>query len=163
MRNLKQHTVRIRWLIIISVFLALGSGSLCAREKGALGAGIILGDPIGPTLKYWFNPNVAVDTGLGFQKDFTVYTDILWHGWNIFPKPPKGKLAGYLGTGLRFEEQKGEDKFGFRAVAGVAYWLQSYPIETFLEIAPVFQITPDTDTDFDAGIGLRYYFTGNLP
>ncbi len=160
MKRINTHILCSIWLIIVYIILALNSDSLCAKERGAFGAGIILGQPIGPTLKYWFYPNVAIDAGLGFEKDFTIYTDILWHGWNVFPKPPKGKLAGYLGIGLRFEEQKEDDKFGFRTVAGITYWFDSYPIETFLEFAPVFQVTPDTDTDFDAGIGLRYYFTG---
>jgi hypothetical protein len=160
MRSMNIRVLKGRYLAIILVFLALSSDSLWAKERGAFGAGIILGDPIGPTLKYWFYPNVAIDAGLGFESNFTVYIDLLWHGWNVFPKPPEGKLAVYLGVGPRFEEQKGEDKFGFRTVAGVAYWLESYPIETFLEIAPVFQFTPDTDTDFDAGLGLRYYFRG---
>ncbi len=149
-----------RCLAIILVLLVLCGGSSWAREKGALGAGVILGDPIGPTAKYWFHASVAIDAGLGFERDFTVYTDVLWHGWNILPKPPEGKLAGYLGVGPRFEERNGGDKFGIRAVAGAAYWFESYPFEIFLEIAPVFQFTPDTDTDFDAGIGLRYYFAG---
>lgn len=131
-----------------------------AKEKGALGAGIILGKPIGPNVKYWFNSNAAIDFGLGFDKDFTVYSDFLWHDWTIFPQPSKGTLAGYLGLGIRYEEKSGDDEFGFRTVAGVDYWFASHPIEVFLEIAPVFQVTPDTDTDFDAGVGLRYYFVG---
>jgi hypothetical protein len=131
---------------------------LLAENRGAFGAGVILGDPIGPTAKYWLHPNMAIDAGLGFENDFTVYMDLLWHGWNVFPKPPEGQLALYLGFGPRFEELRGEDKLGIRAVGGFDYWFESYPIEVFLEIAPVFQFTPDTDTVFDAGVGLRYYF-----
>ncbi len=147
-------------LAIIIVGIALSGDVLLAKEKGAFGAGVILGDPIGPTVKYWLHPTMAIDAGLGFESDFTVYIDLLWHGWNVLPKPSEGELAVYLGVGPRFEEREGEDKFGFRTVAGVAYWFESYPIETFFEIAPVFQFTPDTDTDFDAGLGLRYYFAG---
>ncbi|MEN8262000.1 MAG: hypothetical protein ABFR82_00875 [Nitrospirota bacterium] len=154
------RSVHIVLLAIILIFFALNNNSLYAKEKGALGAGIILGKPIGPNVKYWFNSNAAVDFGLGFDKDFVVYSDFLWHDWTIFPQPSKGALAGYLGLGIRYEEESEDDEFGFRAVAGVDYWLASHPIEFFLEIAPVFQVTPDTDTDFDAGVGLRYYFMG---
>jgi hypothetical protein len=138
--------------------LALGCNTLCAQENGTFGGGILLGDPIGPTVKYWFNRSTAVDFGLGFERDFTVYSDFLWHSWAIFPQPVEGKLAGYLGLGVRFEENTGEDKFGLRTIAGIAYWFESHPIEIFLELGPVFQFTPDTVTEFDAGIGLRYYF-----
>ncbi len=161
-------------LVIMSILLMLsfslvalqaeetvkGKDITYAKKKGALGAGIILGTPIGPNVKYWLNSNAAIDFGLGFDKDFTVYSDFLWHDWTIFPQPSKGTLAGYLGLGIRYEEKSGDDEFGFRTVAGVDYWFASHPIEVFLEIAPVFQVTPDTDTDFDAGVGLRYYFVG---
>jgi hypothetical protein len=151
---------KIGRLALVIICLTLHGDLLPAKERGAFGAGVILGDPIGPTIKYWFHPTVALDAGLGFESDFTVYMDLLWHGWNVLPKPSEGEIAVYLGVGPRFEERSGEDKFGFRTVAGVSYWFESYPIETFLEIAPVFQFTPDTDTDFDAGLGLRYYFKG---
>ena len=76
------------WVVMIFICFAQNSDPSFAKEKGALGAGLILGDPIGPTLKYWFNPNTAIDVGLGFEKDFTVYSDYLWHGWTILPQPP---------------------------------------------------------------------------
>ena len=154
------RSIRIVLLALILIVFALNNDSLYAKEKGSLGAGVVLGDPIGPTVKYWFNPDMAIDFGLGFEKDFTIYADFLWHIWTIFPQPPTGKLAGYLGLGLRFEEKSVDDKFGFRAVTGAAYWIASHPIEVYLELAPVFQVTPDTGTDFDVGIGVRYYFAG---
>jgi hypothetical protein len=152
--------VNIVLLATILIFFALNNNSLYAQDKGALGAGIILGSPIGPNVKYWINPSTAIDFGLGFEKDFTIYSDILWHEWKLFPQPPKGKLAGYLGLGMRYQDKRRDNEFGFRTVAGITYWMASAPIEFFLEIAPVFQVAPETDTDFDAGIGLRYYFTG---
>ena len=152
--------VHIVMLAVTLIFFALNNNSLYAQDKGAFGAGIILGSPLGPTVKYWVNPNTAIDLGLGFEDDFTIYSDILWHEWKLFPQPSKGKLAGYLGLGLRYQDKKRDNEFGFRTVAGAAYWIANAPIETFVEIAPVFQVAPDIDTDFDAGIGLRYYFTG---
>ena len=88
-------------LFIIFFLFALNIDTLWAKERGALGAGVILGDPIGPTLKYWLHPNTAIDVGLGFEKDFTVYADFLWHEWNIFSKNRDEKLSGYLGHGSK--------------------------------------------------------------
>jgi len=150
--------------VIVSIMLSLSFSSIAlqaeeiAKEKGSFGAGIILGEPIGPNVKYWINSNAAVDFGLGFHNDFSVYSDFLWHDWKILPQPSKGTLGGYLGLGVRYEETEGNDKFGFRTVAGVDYWIDSYPVEVYLEVAPVFQVSPDTDTEFDGGIGVRYYF-----
>ena len=152
------HVLNCRWLVIIFVFYTLNGSLLMAKESGNLGAGVILGDPTGPTLKFWLHPNTAINVGLGFTKDSLVYGDLLFHGWNVFSKPQKGKLAGYLGLGFRFEEKKKDDNYGLRTVAGIAYWFENYPVEIFLELVPVFQITPDINTGFDSGFGLRYYF-----
>ena len=105
MRHFAYRSVLRVWLAAIFIFFALNNDSLCAKEKGTLGAGIILGDPIGPNVKYWFDPKAAIDFGLGFERDFTVYADFLWHEWTLFPQPPQGSLAGYFGLGLRYEEK----------------------------------------------------------
>ena len=152
------RSVHIIFLAIIILLFALNNDSLNAQEKGDLGAGINLGSSTGPNLKYWLNPNTAIDFGIGFDDDLTVYSDILWHDGSLLPQPSKGRLVGYLGLGLQYEEKSDDDEFGFRTVAGAAYWIASHPIEVFFEVAPVFQVTPDTDTDFNAGIGVRYYF-----
>jgi hypothetical protein len=180
-KNYKKEDNELKkvFLVIMSILVILGFSSVAlqaeemtgkkeavtlkpdvspAELKGAFGAGIILGSPVGPNVKYWIDSNAAVDFGLGFANDFTVYADFLWHNWKIMPQPGKGSLAGYLGLGVRYQETEGSDKFGFRTVAGVGYWVESLPIEIYLEIVPVFQVSPDTDTKLDGGAGLRYYF-----
>lgn len=158
MRYMTMRALYFVMMAIVFVFFAMNNNSLDAQEKGAFGAGVLLGEPIGPNVKYWINSHAAVDFGLGFHDDLAVYSDFLWHDWKILPQPGKGKLGGYLGLGARYEETEGNDKFGFRTVAGADYWIESYPIEVYLEVAPVFQISPDTDTELDGGIGVRYYF-----
>ena len=32
------------------------------------------------------------------------------------------------------------------------------PVEFFMELAPVVDLVPDTDADFDAAFGIRFYF-----
>ena len=152
------RVLNCRLWVIIFVFYTLNGSLLIAEESGALGVGVIQGDPTGPTLKFWLHPNAAINVGLGFEKDLLVYGDLLFHGWNVFSKPQMGKIAGYLGLGFRFEEKKNDNDYGLRTVAGIAYWFENYPVEIFLEFAPVFQIAPNNNTGFDSGIGLRYYF-----
>jgi hypothetical protein len=129
------------------------------NHSGDLGAGIVLGDINGPTVKYFVGPNTALDLGIGFSSEMEAYGDIIWHGWDVFPKPEQGHFGGYLGFGPRYQARDhGDDKFGIRGLAGADYWMAPYPIEFFLEMGPWFVFSPDTDTEVDFGIGLRYYF-----
>jgi hypothetical protein len=144
-------------LFTLAWLLAAGAGSLWAQQAGDLGAGVILGNPTGATAKLWFDGTRAADLGLGWSSELTVYGDYLWHGWEVLPPPPEGKLPVYLGLGGQIRTFR-DAEFGLRAVAGVAYWLPRDPVEIFVEIAPVFRLTPGTSVGLDAGLGLRYYF-----
>ena len=87
----------------------------------------------------------------------TVYGDYLWHGWDVIPQPSEGKAPVYLGLGAQVRTFH-DAEFGLRAVAGAAYWLPRRPVEIFLEVVPVFRLTPGTSVGMGAGLGLRYYF-----
>jgi hypothetical protein len=36
--------------------------------------------------------------------------------------------------------------------------MKENPVEFFVEVAPVVDLVPDTDADFEAALGIRYYF-----
>lgn len=148
----------MRKLILVCLILALGAGAR-AQQAGRFGAGVILGDPTGLTAKYWLDDTRAVDFGVGFSGDAAFYGDFIWHGWNVFPQPQKGKLAAYLAAGPRIETEK-RTALGIRTMAGAGYWVSGQPIEIFMEAGPVFRLDPDRDVDFDAGLGVRFYFGG---
>lgn len=143
--------------LMLAACLSLLSSRAWAQEEGSAGAGIVLGDPTGLTLKYFAHPSLAFDAGIGFSGDAAFYADALWHAWDLFPQPSRGRLGAYVGAGPRVET-KHDATFGIRTMAGVAYWLPSRPIELFLEGGPVFRFTPHTGTDFDAGLGIRFYW-----
>ena len=131
------------------------------KETGNLGAGVIIGNPTGPTVKYWLSEKTAWDVAIGFQEEISVHGDLLFQAWDVFPQPQVGKIGGYLVLGAKYQEKKKNDLFGIRVVGGLNYWTHKYPIEIFLELVPVFELSPKTDTDIDAGVGLRYYFKLN--
>lgn len=128
-----------------------------AQKKDDTGVGVILGAPTAITGKLWLDGTRAVDIGLGWHSELTVYGDYLWHGWSVLPQPAKGKMPVYLGLGGQVRTYH-DAEFGIRAVAGIAYWLPNDPIELFLEVVPVFRLTPGNSVGLDAGLGLRYYF-----
>ena len=135
---------------LIVVLFTLGSVVPLRAQGGAgdLGLGFVVGDVTGPTLKYFVGQNTALDIGLGFSSDFKAYGDFIWHGWDVFPRPQKGRFAGMLGVGPRYEERdRGDDEFGIRVMGGVGYWMEPYPIEIFAALGPWFIFSPDTDTE----------------
>jgi hypothetical protein len=143
--------------LLTLVCLLAAAAPVHAQKAGDAGAGVILGAPTAVTGKLWLDGTRAVDIGLGWHSELTVYGDYLWHGWDILPQPEKGKMPVYLGLGGQVRTYH-DAEFGIRAVAGIAYWLPNDPIELFLEIVPVFRLTPGTSVGMDAGVGLRYYF-----
>jgi hypothetical protein len=130
-----------------------------AQERGLLGLGIMVGAPTGGSAKFWTKETQAIDAAIGYNGDLVLHGDYLWHGWDILPAPQEGKVAGYAGLGLRMRNRQDDDlEFGFRTPAGVSYWMDRYPIEMFVELAPVFKVNARNALDLDGAIGLRLYF-----
>lgn len=128
-----------------------------AQKGGDAGGGVVLGAPTGITGKLWLDGKQALDAGLGWNSELTVYGDYLWHVWDLLPQPSQGKLPVYLGLGMQGRMYH-EAEFGLRTVAGIAYWLPRDPVEIFAEIVPVFHLTRATGFGVDGAIGVRYYF-----
>ncbi|HAM37078.1 MAG TPA: hypothetical protein DEB40_09785 [Elusimicrobia bacterium] len=130
-----------------------------AQEKpGELGIGVYMGIPFGFSAKYLLDRRIAVDTALGVQGgDFDVHMDLLTHFRDLSRQPPVGKLAPYVGLGMKIRDEE-DTLFGFRFVGGLAYLIKDTPLEVFAEIAPVLRVAPSADSEFDGGAGLRYYF-----
>lgn len=129
-------------------------------QAGELGAGVVLGSPIGGTVKYFMTDTHAVDGGVGaIGGDPAVYADYLWHGWNAFPQPKDARLGAYLGLGGRLRGRSDDASlFGIRTMAGANLRLRSHPVELFAELGPVFEVAPSSFIQMDGGVGVRYYF-----
>lgn len=136
--------------------------SLTVSRRHRLGAGVILGEPTGATLKYWLNDNLALDTAIGasFDEDTDLnwHADALWHVFNLFPVS-KGSLPLYFGAGVRakFRDNQ-DDRWGVRIPVGIAYLFEDAPVDVFLEAAPVIDFTPETRGSFNVSAGVRYWF-----
>lgn len=130
-----------------------------AQNSGDFGAGVVVGDPTGITAKYWLDSRWGVDAGVGFSGDAAFYGDLVYHGWDVLPQPKTGRLAATLGLGPRIETNR-DTVVGLRTMAGLDYMLPRHPVEVFFEVGPVFRFEPDRGVDWDAGLGLRFYFGG---
>lgn len=149
--------MKIKTLIAFVCLFVAGVSTVRAQSRGAVGAGVILGNPTGVTGKLWFSDTQAVDAGLGFSTRLAVYGDYLWHGWTVLSQPSQGRLPVYLGLGAQVRTFS-DAEFGIRTVVGLAYWLAKDPVELFVEVVPVFRLAPGTSVGLDGGLGLRYYF-----
>ena len=143
-----------------------------AAQDHGFGMGLILGEPTGLSAKLWTSKENAFDFGLGVSvggdrishKGFYdgggrvhFHMDYLWHSFNAINSTEKFPL--YYGIGGRYNSGGGyEESLGVRGVFGIAWFPHSTPIDVFIELVPVFQVTPLSGIGFDAGLGIRYFF-----
>jgi hypothetical protein len=132
-------------------------------NAGRFGAGVILGEPIGLSLKYWLTDDMAIDGAAGWSAadhtDFYLHSDVLWHKFDLFPVP-NGRLPLYFGVGglLRIRDDNNDNQVGIRAPIGVSYMFDREPIDIFVEVAPAIDISPSVRGDITGGVGIRYWF-----
>jgi hypothetical protein len=130
---------------------------------GKFGAGLIVGEPTGASLKYWFNDLVAIDGAIGLSlhdhSDLYLHSDILWHNFDLIPVS-QGKAPVYFGVGglLRFRNSGEDDQFGIRVPVGVSYLFDNAPVDIFAEIGPALDLTPAVRGEVTGGVGIRFWF-----
>ena len=148
----------------------LGAGAVTTLEAGGLdaggsegfGAGVMLGEPTGFNAKLWIGERSAIDGAIGWsfegENNLEFHADYLYHLFDVL-ELSSGRLPIYFGAGLRYKVRDDrDDRFGFRAVAGLDYLFENAPLDIFFELGPVFNVTPDFDVDLTVGVGVRYWF-----
>jgi hypothetical protein len=148
--------------MVISVLLL----AYPAQGKVAgFGLGIMAGEPTGLSVKKWLSEKSAVDGGLAWSSidgsSFQIHADYMRHKFD-FTKEFEGRLPFYYGAGARVKFKgngKGNDdtKIGIRIPAGLTYLFKEEPIDLFIEVVPILNIVPETDVNFNAAVGIRYY------
>ena len=149
-------------------FVAQGQELKTSTDRSAsdyldnrFGAGLMVGEPTGLSLKYWFNESLAIDGGIGqsFNRNnrLQLHSDVLWHMVGLIDSS-HGKWAPYLGAGVRSKFESGEDTFGFRFPIGIAYMLDRHPIDVFFEVAPILDVAPSSRGSFNVAAGARFWF-----
>lgn len=152
--------------------LVVSGTTLSASAQGSgFGLGIMVGEPTGFSWKYWTGGDRAlaggVAWGLSNNGYFHLHADYLFHKMDLIPVT-KGKLPLYFGPGvrMRFWGNNGNDRYdddrdldlSVRFPVGLAYLFDGAPVDVFLEAVPTMSIIPSTDFDFDAALGVRYWF-----
>lgn len=142
-------------------------------EKGALGLGLLVGEPTGVSGKLYLTDDQAIAAGVGgavVVRGIQAHADYLFHPW-ILESTETFVLPAYVGPGLRaLSHDRGaglDDAFhlGPRATVGLLFDFREVPLDVFVEVAGIFEYRFSSDDDhrgfgFDlnAGAGIRYYF-----
>ena len=161
-----------RSAILICAFCAMIICHGTVPAQGKFGAGFVFGDPTGISWKYRINRTNAVDGAIGFSPfdRFRMHADYLWHSYpfhneNLALHYGMGAAIGFGRTeyyvvrgrnALLFRDD--EPGFAARGVFGLTYQIPRSPLETFVEVAPLFIFTSPAGLGLDAGLGLRFTF-----
>lgn len=172
---MKKHLVAFIFSLLSGFIIAtpLSSHAGLQVPEGEKAFGLLVGEPIAATGKFWFDLDTAIDGQLGysFANFFVIYGDYLWHfradflGDSQFVR----ELIPYIGVGagFRFSTQdeiarKRDDnsavEFFMRIPVGMEWKPADPPVGVFAELAPGFKLIPKAGFIFQAGVGVRYYF-----
>jgi hypothetical protein len=150
----------------VLIFLFAGKSG----GQGRFGAGMVFGKPTGIAINYRINNRNAVDGAIGFgpEQRFRFHLDYLWKAYpfesenlsvhyGLGPAFAFGTSDYVLVRGNTYLFRSQNPGFALRVPVGLTYTIPRSPLDTFIEIAPLFIFAPASDIGFDAGIGLRVY------
>lgn len=154
----------ILFALVLGLLMILAK-PVTAQDHG-FGMGIILGEPTGLSAKLWTSGDNAFDLAAAWSfrnyhnnhndGSILLQADYVWHFFNAI-SVSKGKLPVYVGIGGRVVLAD-DPSFGVRIPVGIDYLFADAPIDVFLELVPILDLSPETDFGVGGGIGIRYWF-----
>ena len=149
----------MKQFLCMLALVALMTSAAEGQERG-FGLGVILGEPTGVSTKGWISSQTAFDAGFAWSFRRTgflhVHMDYLWHFSDIVNT--NQRVNPYVGIGGRLAAREGSAIAGVRVPFGIVWLPANSPIDVFLEIAPVVDLTPETEINANGGIGVRFFF-----
>ncbi len=149
-----------KYIILLSTLIILSSSSLLAQDKG-FGLGIIIGEPTGISGKLWLAGDNALDMAAAWSfkgsGSVLLQADYVWHTFNLI-NVSSGKLPLYFGIGGRVILGSNDTYIGARVPVGLDYMFSGTPLDIFVEIVPILDLSPSTDFDIGGGLGIRFWF-----
>ena len=148
------------------VLACLSAGATLARAEGdpgqGFGLGIMIGEPTGVNFKAWTSARNAFVGGAAWSfshnGSVALHLDYLFHKFEWI-EVEEGRLPVYFGVGGRIKlADEGDDLIGARFPIGLNYLMADAPLDFFLEVVPILDLTPDTDFELNAAIGGRFWF-----
>jgi len=173
-KKMKKNSALLFVTVVVTLALipgiALSQDTLAERGPFGLGGIVTVNTPspdlfAGIDAKYFLDKTNAIDFAItpriSGQKDWLIWADYLYHIRSLI-KVEQGELPVYFGIGGRakIQEDNNDNKFGIRFPVGLAYEFAAAPVDVFLEVAPVWDVTwpPNYDFDLESSFGVRFYF-----
>jgi len=166
----------IEFIVVVLTSLLFTCGIVIAQEPISKGSsfGLILGDPLGVTMKYRLSARNAVDVGFGpdYYGSPRLQVDYIWQ-FNTFHSDV---VRTYAGPGLAVAFAKGSNMFysnepfresfanledkkaglGGRMIFGLNFAPKISSFEFFVETGMLVGFNRYFDPDIDYGMGFRY-------
>ena len=153
------------WIAVVIGLCGLSAVVNADAPARRIGIGVVAGEPSGLSLKINFTDQHSIQSHLAYSFDddeaerMQLTLDYLAH------QDPKadGTIAGmrgYAGIGVlyKFEDGGTEELWGGRVPLGIVWETADLPVEVFIELVPVINLSPETEFDWNAGIGFRFVF-----
>lgn len=144
---------------VIAFFLAGWFVSFSYGQEKGFGVGTLFGEPTGISGKYWLSQPNAIDGGLAWSFSgkgfFHIHADFLWHFQDVVKSKERFVVFAGIGGRMSFADPV---LFGARFPVGLEWWSSDIPLDVFVEIAPILDLSPATDFNLNGGIGVRYFF-----
>ncbi len=159
----------------LTCLLALAASAqpntLPRTDNMRLGVGAMIGTPTAIDAKYWIDNVQALEGAIGWSRggyppnrDVVPSNDVrtliqanyMLHNSDLLGLGTQFPL-GY-GVGARYAAGGSVDaSVSAMAVGSLSYIPAGAPIDVFIQVAPLLQLSPSTDFAFEAGVGARYY------
>lgn len=148
---------KIMW--IAAILTTLQGTAFAAPSRGQFGAGVMVGDPVGLSARYWLASDRALQFGLGDDDGILAFASHVWHVPLVSRAKGPQPYMGYFGIGGQVADDDGtnETEVGVRPSAGINYWAAP-AVELFVELSPVLWLTKGDHMDLGGGVGVRFYF-----
>jgi hypothetical protein len=152
-----------KMLLLMMSSIAIITSTGTAQDINRFEIGVILGEPTGISAKYWMTTHSAIDAAVGWSFSDEVIelsTDYQYH-YFLFDLD-QGLIPVYLGMGLGLQlgSTGGDDDafLGIRIPLGAVYLFKNAPFAIFGEVAPIFEVIPETRPRVSGGAGIRFTF-----
>ena len=161
MKSFRSKIVVLQCALVMVMLLS--SLSTAAAEEKNFGLGVMVGEPTGLSANYFLSKDNSIDLAVAWNvsgnNDSVLHADYLWYK-NGFFQAGKAQMPLYFGVGGRMVfRDNNSDKFGVRVPIGVSYRFDDPGfLELFGEVAPILDLAPSMKLDFNASIGVRFYF-----